>query len=124
MKTRAACSLRFEFGDKVLPSTGNGVLKIVIAQFLTELPRGHVEPCPCCAHVAFLETGMNPRVLMAFNFCYSVVSATASHHRVTAMPPPRRKRKAAPSEPRRHPPSRLEFHAIVDGAWYEARVAM
>ncbi|XP_035815433.1 uncharacterized protein [Zea mays] len=52
------------------------------------------------------------------------VSATAPHHRVAAMPPPRRKRKAASYEPRRRSPSRLEFRATVDGAWYEARVAV
>ncbi|AQK85569.1 uncharacterized protein [Zea mays] len=40
------------------------------------------------------------------------------------MPPPRRKRKAASYEPRRRSPSRLEFRATVDGAWYEARVAV
>lgn len=40
------------------------------------------------------------------------------------MPPSGRKPKAAPSEPRRRPQSRLEFRATVDGAWYEARVAV
>lgn len=40
------------------------------------------------------------------------------------MPPSWRKRKAAPSEPRRRPPSHLEFCSTVDDAWYEARVAV
>jgi hypothetical protein len=67
---------------------------------------------------------------MAFNFLllrslrHCSTPPHTPHHRVTAMPPPRRKRKAAPSEPRRRPPSRLEFRATVDGAWYEARVAV
>jgi hypothetical protein len=36
-------SLELEYDDKVLPSIGNEVLKVVVAQFLTELPRGQVE---------------------------------------------------------------------------------
>ncbi|KAJ1262691.1 hypothetical protein BS78_09G129200 [Paspalum vaginatum] len=43
------------------------------------------------------------------------------------MPPTPRKRKAPPSEsqpPPRRPPSRLEFRAPADGAWYDARVAV
>jgi hypothetical protein len=33
-------SLIFEYDDKVLPSIGNEVLKVVVAQFLSELPLG------------------------------------------------------------------------------------
>lgn len=40
------------------------------------------------------------------------------------MPPTPRKRKAPPPEPRRRPPSLLEFRAPVDGAWYDARVTV
>ncbi|XP_062179358.1 uncharacterized protein LOC133883961 [Phragmites australis] len=39
------------------------------------------------------------------------------------MPPTPRKRKEPPSPPRR-PPSRLDFRAPADGAWYGARVAV
>ncbi|CAD6333945.1 unnamed protein product [Miscanthus lutarioriparius] len=40
------------------------------------------------------------------------------------MPPTPRKRKAPEPEPRRRPPSLLEFRAPVDGAWYDARVTV
>jgi hypothetical protein len=36
-------SLGFEYDDKVLPSIGNEVLKVIVTQFLTELSRGQVE---------------------------------------------------------------------------------
>ncbi|WVZ98335.1 hypothetical protein U9M48_043794 [Paspalum notatum var. saurae] len=57
-------------------------------------------------------------------------TALPSSHRAASTPPTPRKRKAPPSAsksqppPQRRPPPRLEFRAPVDGAWYDARVAV
>ncbi|XP_040380294.1 uncharacterized protein LOC121054478 [Oryza brachyantha] len=40
------------------------------------------------------------------------------------MPPARKRKAPAPATPPRRPPPRLEFRSPVDGAWYDARVAV